>query len=128
MKTLDIVSLVTKGFTPSQIKEVAEEEKTNPDAVKLAMSSTSHDQYKELLGIVSEVKADPKPEDEAGDPGREPDPEKPDFETKYKEVHAELEKIKADLAAAQAANNKQNVAGEPEDIDKTMADIAANFM
>lgn len=128
MKTLDIVSLVTKGFTPSQIKEVAEEEKTNPDAVKLAMSSTSHDQYKELLGIVSEVKADPKPEDGAGDPGGEPDPEKPDFETKYKEVHEELQKIKADLAAAQAANNKQNVAGEPEDIEKTMADIAANFM
>lgn len=126
MKTLDIVSLVTKGFTPSQIKEVAEEEKTNPDAVKLAMSSTSHDQYKELLGIVSEVKNDQ--EDGAGDPGGEPDPEKPDFEIKYKEVHAELEKIKADLAAAQAANNKQNVAGEPEDIDKTMADIAANFM
>ena len=128
MKTLDIVSLVTKGFTPSQIKEVAEEEKTNPDAVKLAMSSTSHDQYKELLGIVSEVKAESGAEDGAGDPGGEPDPEKPDFETKYKEVHAELEKIKADLAAAQAANNKQNVAGEPEDIDKTMADIAANFM
>lgn len=126
MKTLDIVSLVTKGFTPSQIKEVAEEEKTNPDAVKLAMSSTSHDQYKELLGIVAEVKTDQ--EENAGDPGGEPDPEKPDFETKYKEVHAELEKIKADLAAAQAANNKQNVAGEPEDIDKTMADIAANFM
>lgn len=124
MKTLDIVSLVTKGFTPSQIKEVAEEEKTNPDAVKLAMSSTSHDQYKELLGIVSEVKSELKPEDGAG----ETDPEKPDFESKYKEVHAELEKIKADLAAAQAANNKQNVAGDPEDIDKTMADIAANFM
>lgn len=128
MKTLDIVSLVTKGFTPSQIKDVAEEEKTNPDAVKLAMSSTSHEQYKELLGIVSEVKAESGAEDGAGDPGGEPDPEKPDFETKYKEVHAELEKIKADLAAAQAANNNKNVAGEPEDIDKTMADIAANFM
>ena len=126
MKTLDIVSLVTKGFTPSQIKEVAEEEKTNPDAVKLAMSSTGYDQYKELQGIVSEVKNDQ--EDVAGDPGGEPDPEKPDFETKYNEVHAELEKIKADLAAAQAANNNKNVAGEPEDIDKTMADIAANFM
>lgn len=126
MKTLDIVSLVTKGFTPTQIKEVAEEEKTNPDAVKLAMSSTSHDQYKELLGIVAEVKTDQ--EENASDPGGEPDPEKPDFETKYKEVHAELEKIKADLAAAQAANNQQNVAGEPEDIEKTMADIAANFM
>lgn len=128
MKTLDIISLVTKGFTPTQIKEVAEEEKTNPDAVKLAMSSASHDQYKELLGIVSEVKGEPDDKDGAGDPGGEPDPEKPDFETKYNEVHAELEKIKADLAAAQAANNKQNVAGEPEDIDKTMADIAANFM
>lgn len=128
MKTLDIVSLVTKGFTPSQIKEVAEEEKTNPDAVKLAMSSTSHDQYKELLGIVADVKTEPPTEDGSGDPGGEPDPEKPDFETKYNEVHAELQKIKADLAAAQAANNKQNVAGEPEDIDKTMADIAANFM
>lgn len=128
MKTLDIVTLVTKGFTPSQIKEVAEEEKTNPDAVKLAMSSTSHDQYKELLGIVAEVKTEPPTEDSAGDPGGEPDPEKPDFETKYNEVHAELQKIKADLAAAQAANNKQNVAGDPEDINKTMADIAANFM
>lgn len=128
MKTLDIVSLVTKGFTPSQIKEVAEEEKTNPDAVKLAMSSTSHDQYKELLGIVSEVKGDSGAEDGAGDPGGEPDLVKPDFETKYNEVHAELEKIKADLAAAQAANNNKNVAGEPDDIDKTMADIAANFM
>lgn len=128
MKTLDIVSLVTKGFTPSQIKEVAEEEKTNPDAVKLAMSSTCHDQYKELLGIVSEVKSESGTEDGSGDPGGEPDPEKPDFETKYNEVHAELEKIKADLAAAQAANNNKNVAGEPEDIDKTMADIAANFM
>lgn len=128
MKTLDIVSLVTKGFTPTQIKEVAEEEKTNPDAVKLAMSSTSHDQYKELLGIVSEVKGEPDAKDDAGDPGGEPDPDKPDFETKYNEVHAELEKIKADLAAAQAANNNKNVAGEPEDIDKTMADIAANFM
>lgn len=128
MKTLDIVSLVTKGFTPSQIKEVAEEEKTNPDAVKLAMSSTSHDQYKELLGIVSEVKGEQVSEDGAGDPVGEPDLEKPDFETKYKEVHTELEKIKADLAAAQAANNTKNVAGEPEDIEKTMADIAANFM
>lgn len=128
MKTLDIVTLVTKGFTPSQIKEVAEEEKTNPDAVKLAMSSTSHDQYKELLGIVADVKTEPPTEDIACDPGGEPDPEKPDFETKYNEVHAELQKIKADLAAAQAANNKQNVAGDPEDIDKTMADIAANFM
>lgn len=128
MKTMDIVSLVTKGFTPSQIKEVAEEEKTNPDAVKLAISSTSHDQYKELLGIVSEVKSEAGSEDGAGDPGGEHDPEKPDFETKYNEVHAELEKIKADLAAAQAANNKQNVAGKPDDIDKTMADIAANFM
>ena len=126
MKTLDIVSLVTKGFTPSQIREVAEEEKTNPDAVKLAMSSTGYEQYKELQGIVSEVKGEP--EENAGDPGGEPDPEKPDFETKYKEVHAELEKIKADLAAAQAKNNQQTVAGEPEDIDKTMADIAANFM
>lgn len=128
MKTLDIVSLVTKGFTPSQIKDVAEEEKTNPDAVKLAMSSTSHDQYKELLGIVSEVKAESGAEDGAGDPGGELDPEKPDFETKYKEVHAELEKIKVDLAAAQAANNNKNVAGDPEDIEKNLADIAANFM
>lgn len=94
-----IISLTTKGYKPSDIKELADLANDQPDVIKLAESQKSMEDVKALL----ELTKLPEPEAKQADT---PESEEP---APAAEVLKENEKLKEDLKKAQAQNTSKDL-------------------
>ena len=100
MTIADIIALAKQGYKPGDIKELIELAKTVPE---------------------------PAPEK------KEPEPEKkepePDYAAEIEKLKQENEKIKTDLAAAQAENRRaSNPETKTESDEDVLKDIVLSFM
>lgn len=94
-----IISLTTKGYKPSDIKELADLANETPDVIKLAESQKSIEDVKALLELTHLPEPEAKP---AETPESEETPP-------AAEVLKENEKLKEDLKKAQAQNASKNL-------------------
>ena len=107
MTIADIIALAKQGYKPGDIKELIELAKTVPEPAP--------------------EKKEPEPEK------KEPEPEKkepePDYAAEIEKLKQENEKIKTDLAAAQAENRRaSNPETKTESDEDVLKDIVLSFM
>ena len=109
MTIADIIALAKQGYKPGDIKELIELAKTVP-----------------------EPESEPeKKEPEKKEPESEPEKKKPEFDyaAEIEKLKQENEKIKTDLAAAQAENRRaSNPETETESDEDALKDIVVSFM
>lgn len=125
MNAGEILKLVGAGYKPADIKELAELERTQPEAVKIAASGVALQEVKDLLTLAAPV-------EDAPSEGVEPEPAKSEPETDYKKLYEELKKesesLKGTLKQIQEDNSRKDVSGNTPDLDQTLADIVTQFM
>ena len=119
MKISEIVSLVAKGYNPTQIKEISEKAKNNSDIITLAANSDSYENFTALCELVGTDQDDNKPD---GLPpadtheGDEPAPENKD--NGHDDLQKKIKELEEQLKAAQDTNRSKDVSGnEPTDED-----------
>ena len=104
MKTLEMVKLVGLGYKKSDIKELSELEKENPDALQLALSGQNLTDVKELISLSTPADGH---EPKGAEPGKdETDP------TDYKKLYEDLKTKNDDLEATIKEIQKQNTSEE----------------
>lgn len=105
MKLTDIIALATKGYKPSDIKE--------------------------LIEFANESEKDPEsiPAEEQNEPAEEQNEPEIDYRSELEKLKAETEKLKADLQAAQAANRAARTPEvERPSREESLKDIARAMM
>lgn len=129
MKITDITTLLGKGYSVDQIKAVAEDEKKNSDVVSVALAAESYEKYNELLPVVADIVAtkeqEQTPEQSPEQEAKPADDNKPEYKKLYEEAKAKLEKFKQDQAKAMA---RENIAGEPVDVDTVINSITDSIL
>lgn len=118
MKTLDIVKLVGLGYKKADIKELAELEKTNPDATKIALSGQNLTDVKELMSLSTPDEGE-KPE--GADPGSG-ETDATDYKKLYEDLKTETETLKSTIKEIQTENALAE-SGETKSIEEEVADI-----
>lgn len=125
MKAADILKLVGAGYKPADIRELAELEKTQPDAVGIAASGVPIQDVKDLLtltatedGTLPEV-AEPEPA------GSEPET---DYKAMYEELKKKSEALEGTLKQIQEDNSRKDQSGNTPNLEDTLADIVTKFM
>ena len=114
MTIADIIALAKQGYKPGDIKELIELAKTVPEPES-----------------EPEKKEPEKKEPEKKEPESEPEKKKPEFDyaAEIEKLKQENEKIKTDLAAAQAENRRaSNPETETESDEDALKDIVVSFM
>ena len=121
MKTLEMVKLVGLGYKKSDIKELSELEKENPDALQLALSGQNLTDVKELISLST-------PAD-----GHEPkvaEPEKDETDlTDYKKLYEDLKTKNDELYATIKEIQKRNASeesGETKSLMEEAIDILSD--
>lgn len=104
MTIADIIALAKQGYKPGDIRDLIELSKTAPE---------------------------PEPEPDTKEPEPEPDKKEPepDYAAEIEKLKQENEKIKNDLAAAQAENRRApNPEPDKESDEDVLKDIVLSFM
>lgn len=123
MKITEIASLVTKGFSVSDIKELAEMSATTPEVLEMAKTGAKVSDIKDLIALADSGK------DEPGtippDPEQEKDPSTPDLKTQIENLQKENSELKATVSKIQKENARMDHSGDNKPIDPmdTLADI-----
>lgn len=113
MNLSDSLSLVKKGYTVAQIKEISALSAESADIIELAKSATTYEEFTALLEVIREpAKADPVTPPADAPKSEETAPEEKKEEVDYK---AEAEKLRAQLAQAQKANTGADLSGSAKD-------------
>lgn len=121
MKLTEMIKLGSKGFKPSDIKELEQSGVQTDDVINLAENGYSATDIKELITLAgSEEKVQPGNE-EKDDPG--PDPsghegakDEIDYKSEFEKQKAELDKLKQTISTIQLDNSHKNLgSGEPDD-------------
>lgn len=108
MKLTDIIALATKGYKPSDIR----------DLIDLANESEKLEAQHEEETVPAEEQKDPEPEEAA-----------PDYAAEIESLKKETERLRADLKAAQEANRSMTIPEEPrKSRSEELADIARAMM
>lgn len=111
----DSLSLIKKGYTVTQIKEISALSQDNVEIVELAKSATTYDDFTQLLEVIRE----PEPDKSAPvtPPADNPESEGAASEEKKEEIDykAEAEKLRAQLQQAQKANASADLSGSAKD-------------
>lgn len=121
MKTLEMVKLVGLGYKKSDIKELSELEKENPDALQLALSGQNLTDVKELISLST-------PADGNEPKGAEPGSGETDT-TDYKKLYEDLKNKNDDLEATIKEIQKQNTSeesGETKSLMEEAIDILSD--
>lgn len=111
----DSLSLIKKGYTVTQIKEISALSQDNVEIVELAKSATTYDDFTQLLEVIREPEPDKSaqvtpPADTPESEGAAPEEEKEEIDYK-----AEAEKLRAQLQQAQKANTSADLSGSAKD-------------
>lgn len=121
MKTLEMVKLVGLGYKKSDIKELSELEKENPDALQLALSGQNLTDVKELISLST-------PADGSEPKGAEPGSGETDT-TDYKKLYEDLKNKNDDLEATIKEIQKTNTSeesGETKSLMEEAIDILSD--
>ncbi len=115
MNISDSLSLIRKGYTVTQIKEISALSQDNAEIIELAKNAGGFEDFTSLLEVVSEpehAKAEPVTPraDNAESAGAAAEEEKEDDE-----LEADVGKLKAQLAQAQKANTQADISGSAQD-------------
>lgn len=115
MNLSDSLSLVKKGYTVAQIKEISALSAESADIIELAKSATTYEDFTQLLEVTREP--DPAKADPVTPPVDAPQSEETAPEEKKEEVDlkTENEKLRAQLAQAQKANAQADLSGSAQD-------------
>lgn len=111
MNLSDSLSLVKKGYTVAQIKEISALSAESADIIELAKSATTYEDFTALLEVTREpepAKADPVTPPVDTSKSEETAPEEVDYK-------AENEKLRAQLAQAQKVNAQADLSGSAQD-------------
>lgn len=112
----DFADLARAGFTPEKMKELLTLEKADPAPAEEPPAGTG---------------ADDKPQPATGDPKQEPEkgpePGNAGESDNIEALKAKLEEAQNALKAAQEANTRKDVSGDPEDSDKALKEIFASY-
>lgn len=103
MNFAEMVKLSTNGYKVSEINELKDIAKENPDALTLALNGSSFSDVKELLTLAA-AEEDTKSETVKADPG-ERDPE-PDYKSMYEELKKESDTMKNTIKEIQKKNQR----------------------
>lgn len=125
MKLTEMVKLSRAGYTPADIKELAEIAKEHPDAMQLA-ENCKISELKELIALEDDPgqgAANPKPSEE-------PAKEKPDNgeSDRAAALMQENEELRKQLQAARDANTRRDVSGSAPDPFKEAEERAFTFI
>lgn len=125
MKAADILKLVGAGYKPADIRELAELEKTQPDAVGIAASGVLIQDVKDLLTLTaSEDGTLP----EEAEPGPDESDLGPDYKAMYEELKKKSDALEGTLKQIQEDNSRKDLSGNTPNLEETLADIVTNFM
>lgn len=113
MKLGEMIGLAVSGYTASDIKELAELQKENPDIIKLTKTGAKMSDIKDLLAMAD---AEETPANNAGQEQDESDPT-PDYRKMYEDQKAELEKLKSTVYEIQKRNASEDISGSAADKD-----------
>ena len=105
MKIGEMISLAVSGYSASDIKELAEMQKENPDIIKLTKTGAKMSDIKDLLAMAD---SEETPENNAGQEPDKSDPT-PDYRKMYEDQKAELEKLKSTVSEIQNKNASEDI-------------------
>ena len=134
MKLTDMIKMGMKGFKPSDIKQINESGISTEEVIKLAESGYSVSEVNELISL-----ADKEPEVQPGN-NEQNEPSGPVADSsgnegagagndkELQEKESEIEKLKQQLAMAQAANTQQNLGpADPHTAEEKVQEIFKNI-
>lgn len=124
MNIAEIVKLSTNGYKVSEINELKDIAKDNPDALTLALNGNSFSDVKELLSLAA-TEEDTKSEVVKAYPG-ESDPE-PDYKSLYEELKKESDTMKNTIKEIQKENQRTPGPEQPTE-DEELTRIVQQFM
>ena len=124
MNFAEMVKLSTNGYKVSEINELKDIAKENPDALTLALNGTSFSDVKELLTLAA-AEEDTKSETVTANPG-ESDPE-PDYKSMYEELKKESDTMKNTIKEIQKENQRTPGPNQPTE-EEELSRIVQQFM
>lgn len=113
MKIGEMIGLAVSGYSASDIKELAEMQKENPDIIKLTKTGAKMSDIKDLLAMAD---SEETPENNAGQEPDKSDPT-PDYRRMYEDQKAELDKLKNTVSEIQKKNASEDISGSAADKD-----------
>lgn len=113
MKISEMIGLAVSGYTASDIKELAEMQKENPDIIKLTKSGAKLSEIKDLMAMAD---AEEAPAKSAG-PEQTESVSTPDYKKMYEDQKAEIEKLKGTVSDIQKKNASEDISGSAADKD-----------
>lgn len=130
MKLTDMIKLGIKGFKPSDIKQINESGMPTDEVIKLAESGYSVSEVNELISLADkepEVQPGNDEQNNASGPVQGTALETKVTETGediVQEKESEIEKLKQQLATAQAANTQRNLSpADPQSAEDQVKEI-----
>ena len=120
MNFTDMAALAVKGMSISDIKELKDLSKTNPEVIEIAKTGTTLQDIKELVSL-SEAEEENSGEASQGETG-ESHQTPPDFEKMYKEQLQKTEELEKKVSEIQKDNARKDLSGEEKHVD-AMLDI-----
>ena len=128
MKIGDIAALITGGRSVSEVKEIAELEKSNPDVVTLAKTGTSMQDLKDLINLADTGTKEPEehPADTA-ESEQATQEQTIDYAALYKEAQEKITALESTVKQIQKTNASINVANDVKSIQATIEDMFADF-
>ena len=128
MKIGDIATLITGGRSVSEVKEIAEIEKSNPDVVTLAKTGTSMQDLKYLINLADTGTKEPEehPADTA-ESEQATQEQTIDYAALYKEAQEKINALESTVKQIQKTNASINVANDVKSIQATIEDMFADF-
>lgn len=130
MKLTDMIKMGIKGFKPSDIKQINESGISTDEVIKLAESGYSVSEVNELISLADkepEVQPGNNEQNNASGPvqGTAPDTKVQEpSEDIVQEKDSEIEKLKQQLATAQAANTQRNLGpADPQSAEDQVKEI-----
>ena len=134
MKLTEMIKLGSRGFKPSDIKELEQAGVQTDDVINLAENGYSAADIKELITLAgSEEKVQPGNEEHGDDPGPDQSSghegdDKVDYKAEFEKQKAELDELKQTISTIQLDNSHKNLgSGEPDDPRKTIQEAFKNL-
>ena len=128
MKIGDIAALITGGRSVSEVKEIAELEKSNPEIVTLAKTGTSMQDLKDLINLADTGTKEPEehPADTA-ESEQATQEQTIDYAALYKEAQEKITALESTVKQIQKTNASINVAEDVKSIQATIEDMFADI-
>ena len=129
MKLTDMIKMGIKGFKPSDIKQINESGISTEEVIKLAESGYSVSEVNELISLADkEPGVQPGNSEQNNASGPVPESSGTDGEKTSEDIaqekDSEIEKLKQQLATAQAANTQRNLGpADPQSAEDQVKEI-----